>query len=176
MNNADTRSVSRRTVAKGLAWSVPAVTLATQLPAFATSPDPIDIPPSIDGNVAHKCPGNSHVIGHGVIFGPIQVKSTAQADVAVSFSFESSSIYGAVAYVSTDGGKTLQSGSSITVPAGETIEVYVVSTRGSSKNGAGSLTINYTYTVDGVTKSGTTVLSYNSVPPHHKVCDARVTH
>ena len=50
------RSVSRRTLAKGAAWSVPAVALASAAPALASS---IQTPPTVTVGDACKYPGNS---------------------------------------------------------------------------------------------------------------------
>jgi hypothetical protein len=47
--------VSRRTVAKGLAWSVPVVVVATAAPAHAAS----GVPPKVTITSACKYPGNS---------------------------------------------------------------------------------------------------------------------
>lgn len=50
--------VSRRTVAKGMAWTVPVVTVASATPAFAASPaEPPD--PEFDFDTAWKNPGGS---------------------------------------------------------------------------------------------------------------------
>lgn len=50
--------INRRTVAKGIAWSVPAVAIASTAPAFATSHDEPD-PPVFDFANGWKNPGNS---------------------------------------------------------------------------------------------------------------------
>lgn len=56
--------VSRRTVAKAMAWSVPAVALAVPAPAYAASPcTPV---PSFGGQSC-KCPGNSTGIRFGYV-------------------------------------------------------------------------------------------------------------
>lgn len=47
--------VSRRTLAKGAAWAVPAVTIAAAAPAYAVSGNP----PLVTGGQAFKMPGNS---------------------------------------------------------------------------------------------------------------------
>ena len=49
------RGVSRRTVAKGIAWSVPAVVVASAAPAYAAS----SAPPSVSNATACKNPGGS---------------------------------------------------------------------------------------------------------------------
>lgn len=58
MNDSSTRSnegISRRSVAKGMAWSVPVVAVATAAPAIAAS----GTPPKGQVNKACKQPGNS---------------------------------------------------------------------------------------------------------------------
>jgi hypothetical protein len=56
--------VSRRTVAKAMAWSVPAVALAVPAPAYAASPcTPV---PSFGGQSC-KCPGGSTGVKFGYI-------------------------------------------------------------------------------------------------------------
>ena len=56
--------ISRRTVAKGMAWSVPAVALAVAAPAYAASPcTPV---PSF-GGASCKCPGGSTNVKFGYI-------------------------------------------------------------------------------------------------------------
>jgi hypothetical protein len=50
--------ISRRTVLKGAAWSVPAIMVATQLPAFAQTGTP-DITIDFGRSTACKIPGNS---------------------------------------------------------------------------------------------------------------------
>ena len=56
--------VSRRTVAKAMAWSVPAVALAVPAPAYAASPcTPV---PSF-GGASCKCPGGSTNVKFGYI-------------------------------------------------------------------------------------------------------------
>ena len=56
--------ISRRTVAKGMAWSVPAVALAVAAPAYAASPcTPV---PSL-GGASCKCPGGSTGVKFGYI-------------------------------------------------------------------------------------------------------------
>jgi len=56
--------VSRRTVAKAMAWSVPAVALAVPAPAYAASPC---TPVFSFGGQSCKCPGNSTGIKFGYV-------------------------------------------------------------------------------------------------------------
>lgn len=60
------QGVSRRTVAKGIAWSVPAVAIASAAPAYAISP-PEDGPIRLAG-VACKLPGSSSDYSKGYIY------------------------------------------------------------------------------------------------------------
>lgn len=56
LEETTTPGVSRRTVTKAMAWSVPAVALAVSAPAMAASPC---IPVITFGAQSCKCPGNS---------------------------------------------------------------------------------------------------------------------
>lgn len=69
--------VSRRTVAKAMAWSVPAVALAVPAPAYAASPcTPV---PSFGGDSC-KCPGGSTDVKFGYI---LQICVTVAAQCAL---------------------------------------------------------------------------------------------
>lgn len=57
MTEEPTRGISRRTLAKGVAWSVPAVAVASAVPAFAASP-PEPPPVNLTGRSC-KIPGGS---------------------------------------------------------------------------------------------------------------------
>ena len=56
--------ISRRTVAKGMAWSVPAVALAVAAPAYAASPC---TPVPLTRGASCKCPGGSDRFKFGYI-------------------------------------------------------------------------------------------------------------
>lgn len=51
--------INRRTVAKGIAWSVPAVAVAGAVPAFAVSPPPPPPPPEFDWSLGCATVGNT---------------------------------------------------------------------------------------------------------------------
>jgi hypothetical protein len=53
------KGVSRRTVAKAMAWSVPVVAVAATAPIVAASPPPEPPPPTFDWEKAYKNPGGS---------------------------------------------------------------------------------------------------------------------
>jgi hypothetical protein len=55
IESVGTRTVSRRTVARGIAWTTPVVAVATAAPAFAVS----RVPPKLEFLGACKFPGNS---------------------------------------------------------------------------------------------------------------------
>jgi hypothetical protein len=82
--------ISRRTVLKGAAWSVPAIMVATQLPAYATgTPDlTIDFPASS----ACKIPGNSwgeQCFNKGYVLWAEIVNNTGQTVYLTGVSFMS---------------------------------------------------------------------------------------
>ena len=55
--DSERSGVSRRTVTKAMAWAVPAIAVATAAPAFAASPQCVDI--SLDDAASCKSPGQS---------------------------------------------------------------------------------------------------------------------
>ena len=75
-----TQQINRRTVTKGIAWSVPAVALASAAPAFASSPFDVDITPGY----ACKLPGGSCSDGKAYTMN-IQICHTAAETVYVEF-------------------------------------------------------------------------------------------
>lgn len=62
-----TEKIHRRTLAKGIAWSVPAVAIASPVHAFAASPMPPDGPIRFTGK-ACKLPGSSSQFKHGYVY------------------------------------------------------------------------------------------------------------
>jgi len=52
--------INRRTVAKGIAWSVPAVAVAGAVPAFAVSPPPPPPPPEFDWSLGCATVGRTN--------------------------------------------------------------------------------------------------------------------
>ncbi|NLT25725.1 MAG: hypothetical protein GXX90_03555 [Microbacteriaceae bacterium] len=134
------RGISRRTVAAGAAWAVPAVLFAGAAPAFAVSP-------VISGTYESTCkyPGNSI---QGCKFGYRTVTtwtSTAPVDVDVAFTFSATWDSGAsLVRVFVDGVE--QTGTTATIPAGSTVNIVLIASSSNSANSSGTLTITGTYT------------------------------
>jgi hypothetical protein len=108
--------VSRRTVAKAMAWSVPAVALAVPAPAYAASPTCLDSGLCFGCATVHKCcsGGPQALYWACVIF-----TNNGPTDVDVTFSF--------VVNTSANGPVPLAGGG--TVPAGQTITFRPVTPR-----------------------------------------------
>jgi len=70
--------VSRRTVAKAMAWSVPAVALAVPAPAYAASPGIITV-----SGAGCKLPGNSQDVFKGYAF-RATISNTTNAAITVT--------------------------------------------------------------------------------------------
>lgn len=82
MNKTSKRvSMSRRQVATGVAWTLPAITIAAAAPSLAASPDD----PQVVAGHADKCPGASDVPGgwpkHGY---RLTITGTAEAPYGIS--------------------------------------------------------------------------------------------
>jgi hypothetical protein len=139
--------ISRRTVAKAAAWSVPAIALAVSTPAYAASPDGV-ITLTGDGC---KLPGNATATYKGYAFEALLSNTTA-ADVTVavtSITLNGTNL-GASTFVafSEDGTECTNLGSTFVVPAGaENIRVAIL-TANAANSANGTLVL--TYTVDGV--------------------------
>ena len=81
-----TQQINRRTVTKGIAWSVPAVAIAGAAPAFASSPPKVTIEST---GLACKLPGKSCNNQVGVVKGyVIRVKACSTADVTVTITID----------------------------------------------------------------------------------------
>jgi hypothetical protein len=138
--------VSRRTVMKGAAWSVPAVVVASAAPAFASSQGIFQL----DGK-ACKLPGNSNDTYKGYAFG---ITATNPFNVPIVVTVTSLLFNGEdlgfvvivqtdpnnVAVCSSDGLNTLN------IPANTTLENLVVLTQNAAASANGTLTVEYTVT------------------------------
>lgn len=169
MNNADTRSVSRRTVAKGLAWSVPAVTLATQLPAFATSPSDNPVEPNVTNGDSYKCPGQhtgDPALAHAAIFGEFNI--TNPFDKPLDITFTASGLGGDVSGYVINGHYV--SGSTVSVPANGKISISVVVSRGDSTANGGTVSWTWTDPVTGTSHNGSTEINVGKLTTKGEVC------
>ena len=150
--------ISRRTVAKAAAWSVPAIALAVSTPAYAASPDGT-ITLTGDGC---KLPGNATEVYKGYAFEAI-ISNTTAVDVTIavtSLTLRGQNL-GDVTFVALVDGECQELGSTFVVPAGaEDIRVAILTENAaSSPNG----TLILTYTENGVPALET--VQANAAPP-----------
>lgn len=141
------KTISRRTVASGLAWSVPAVATVAAAPAFAASPRCIN---ASAGDVV-KYPGNSGLFKQGYGF-ELTVTNPTEGTVAVSpgtgyVQFDKKRENGTVRLFSADpckGGKELKLGDELLVlEPGESITLWLVLDKtGNSANDSGCVVFN----------------------------------
>ncbi|MGA4670226.1 hypothetical protein ACPCG0_10610 [Propionibacteriaceae bacterium Y1923] len=140
------QTISRRTVAKGVAWAVPAVMVAGAAPAYALSPQ-------LSGSIGSACkyPGSS-VGGCDMAFRIGSTwTNTGTTTLSVTFSAVVQSTNLTQIGVVIDG-VAYPAGSSPTVlitPGTHTIEVYSADTN--SGNRSGTLTVTASYVFNGVT-------------------------
>lgn len=148
--------VSRRTVAKAMAWSVPAVALAVPAPAFAASPGVVQLT-----GLGCKMPGNSGELYKGYAFrATISNTTNAQISVTITDMDLGVSDLGDVAIVNLSPCALLGTNTFV-VPANTTLTnvALVTSQAASSENG----TLTVQYTVDGSPDVATATAS--GLPP-----------
>ncbi len=148
ITNRDHQSsgVSRRTVMKGAAWSVPAVVVASAAPAFASSQGIFQL----DGKGC-KLPGNSNDTYKGYAFG---ITATNPFNVPIIVSVTSllfnGEDLGDVVIVQTDPSNAAVCSSdgvnTLIIPANTTLTDLVVLTENAASSANGTLTVTYTVT------------------------------
>lgn len=147
--------VSRRTVAKAMAWSVPAVALAVPAPAYAASPGIITLT-----GAGCKLPGNSSPIYKGYAF-RATISNTTNAAISITITDITlgGEDLGNVSVVRLSPCSNLGTNTFI-VPANSTFEVALVTQNAaSSENG----TLLVSYTVDGAPDQATATAA--GLPP-----------
>ena len=147
--------ISRRTVAKAAAWSVPAIALAVPSPAYAVaSPKLIELT-----GRGCKLPGNATDIFKGYAFEAI-ITNPNQTSVTVSITDITlkGEDLGDVTVVRLDTCQVL--GSTFTVAAGATFRVAII-TEEAASSANGQLIV--TYTADNVPDAATATA--NAAPP-----------
>lgn len=152
----DRKTISRRKVAAGMAWSVPAVAAVSAAPAFAVSPK---CPSTTVTGEAVKYPGNSKAAGtkHGYGF-PLTVTNNTDQTVRITpgtayveFDKKGRVNAGGVKFFDGDpcnGGKQISlDDEKLVLSPGESLELwYVVDRTGNSSNESGC--IHSTITVE----------------------------
>jgi len=147
--------VSRRTVAKAMAWSVPAIALAVPTPAYAASPGFLTV--TGDGC---KLPGNATDVYKGYAFeGSITNDSPAPVTISITDITLNGADLGTFTVVDLE--NCVELGSTFVVPT-PTIDLRVaILTQGAGNSANGTLVISYT--VDGATEQVT--VTADAAPP-----------
>ena len=162
-----TQPISRRNVAKGIAWTAPLIIGATAAPAYASSGGP----PTISIGGACKAPGNScnpFVKGYIVT---MTITNSSHRDVwlYVSPTITVTGTDLALGYAGYSvGGGALQTGN-IKIPAGEYVTVQLNTTSQNSANKAFDLTLSFTWghtanPADDTEHTGTYVTATTTIP------------
>jgi hypothetical protein len=133
------RRISRRTVAKGAAWSVPVLMMATATPAFATSPGGLV---QISG-AGCKLPGNSTNIYKGYAFNLVLNNSSGTANVQISILSMTlgGQDLGQLAIVNLENCTTMSQ--PITIVAGGILQNLAIVTANAPSSQNGTLVANY---------------------------------
>ncbi|BDZ64692.1 hypothetical protein [Agromyces mangrovi Wang et al. 2018] len=134
------KGISRRTVTKAMAWSVPAVAVAASVPAYAASPGII----TLDGR-ACKLPGNSNDTYKGYAFGII---ATNPFNVPITVTINSIALGGSslAPFTIINLDTCTEIGVSGVIPAMTTLDNLVVLTADAQNSQNNTLTANYTIT------------------------------
>lgn len=144
--------INRRTVAKGIAWSVPAVAVAGAAPAFAASPGFVQF----TGN-ACKEPGNSIPGVPDSKQYYVELVITNQTAVVLNITFDGATVNGSNP-INPPGFQATPTGATVPAYTKQTIVVRI----GNWGNSANA-TVVLSYTVNGV--SGTATKSFVDTPP-----------
>jgi hypothetical protein len=151
--------VSRRTVTKAMAWSVPAIALAVPAPAYAASPC---IPVVTLGNLSCKCPGQSTGDPWGY-FLQFCASDAAGCDLPPGSTIE---ITGVFSNTGGPGGTPLTPGAGVTFPIEVPVGGCTATTfEFSSDNSANFLFVTFEF--NGVEQTSPNIPS----PPDCTTCD-----
>lgn len=152
MTEETNRGISRRTLAKGMAWSVPAVVVASAVPAYAASPV-VPPPVKLTGRSC-KIPGGSVSSDwkDGAVYETVLTNTTNTPQTFKITSFQRGSVSqpgSQVAVVKLSSAPNsvgcctnLVSAGTFTVPANST-GTYVFVTRDWGSSGSGTLTVGF---------------------------------
>jgi hypothetical protein len=157
------KGISRRTVVQGTAWAVPAVVIATAVPAYAGASQGIL---TVNGNGC-KLPGASNNTFKGYAYRLVAANTTPSTTytikiVSVTLNGED---LGAAAIVNLTNCQNL--GSTITVLPGQTLTNLALITANAASSPNGSLIVTYQVSTDGGATYGPsqTTTATASAPP-----------
>jgi len=135
-------NISRRTVAKGAAWSVPVIAVGAAAPAYAVSGGIFQL----NGNGC-KLPGNSNSTFKGYAFKLSAVNNT-NADITITIDAIdlNGDDLGMVVFVDFDGAGNCEviGTDTLTIPANTSLNNLAVLTENAASSANGTLTVTYT--------------------------------
>jgi len=145
-----THSLPRRSVVRGVAWTVPVVAVAVQAPVFAASADPIT------GFIeALKCPGKSTKDVPDAVVVAFSTRSVTDAEILAGLPLD--------AWTITGNGEVWDV--KRVTRLGSTIYVVTVP-RNNSANASGRLDLTYTIGAQTFAES----FAYYGTAPDHDIC------
>jgi len=155
--------VSRRTVVKGAAWAVPAITVASAVPAVASSGEFLTLTGS-----GCKQPGNSQSNYKGYVF-KLTASNTTSSPVTITITsvFLGANNLGPVTVLNLNPCDIL--GNPFTLAAGTTLANLVLITTNAPNSQNNTLTVNYTLATDPTTTLTATATA-GSTPPIQGAC------
>lgn len=151
--------VSRRTVAKGAAWAVPAIAVAGAAPAMAASPGLIEL-----SGAGCKLPGNSNSTFKGYAFA-LTASNTTTSSVTIqinSVTLNGEDLGDAIV-VNLDTCTMLGTVNELVLPAGTSYDNLALLTSNAASSANGTLAVNYTVTETSMTD--TVYASVEAAPP-----------
>ena len=158
--------VSRRTVAKAMAWSVPAVALAVPTPAYAASPGVIEL-----SGLGCKLPGNSQGPFKGYAFrATISNTTNAQVTVTITDMVLGATDLGNVGIIDLTSCTLLGTNTFILAANTTLSNVALVTTNGETSQNA---PVTVQYTVDG-SPDTSTASSPDQPPIQGNTCEENV--
>jgi len=150
--------ISRRTVAKAAAWSVPAIALAVSTPAYAASPGII----TLTGNGC-KLPGNSNDAFKGNAFEAV-IENSFNVPITITITDVTLNGQDLGDAVVIDLNTCTVLGSSFVIPANTTFNNVAIVTQNASNSSNGTLIVSYSISGGpGGTEQATG--SVDAVPP-----------
>lgn len=156
-------NVSRRTIAKGAAWAVPAIVVASPAPALAASGPPATRQFSVLSGC--KLPGNSNATFKGYAFAMTASNTTSGTVVITINSITlNGTDLGNALVVDLDTCTTLGGVNTVTLPANTTYTNLALVVSNSANSASGTVAVDYTTFASGTTTTDTLYTSVDASP------------
>jgi hypothetical protein len=158
--------ISRRTVAKAMAWAIPVVAVSASVPAYAASQQII----TLDGRGC-KLPGNSDDLVKGYALGCV-ASNTFNEDITIRLDFITlnGEDLGDVIVVDLNGCLVRGSGREFTIPANTTFNNLVLLTQHAASSSEGALAGQYSVIEGPGTGASTNAIVDVSPPVNGNSC------